>query len=106
MPIHDWTRVDAGTFHSHHLGWMAALSGALNNSRLPPGFYSMTGFTTADGEPPPSVDADTIDELASYVARRRRVTIFGEPDDRGETALGRMSRACQSTIGLASSARQ
>ena len=80
MPIHDWTRVDAGVFHSHHLGWLANLSGGMNTGSLPRGFYALTGYTTADGEPPPSVDLD--DELAFYAARRRRVTIFGEPDDR------------------------
>ena len=24
MPVHDWTRVDAGLFHDFHQGWTAA----------------------------------------------------------------------------------
>jgi hypothetical protein len=82
MPIHDWTRVDAGAFHSHHLGWMSSLRSTLNRGGLRPGFYAMAGHTTADGEPPTSVDLDAIDDLEFYAARRRRVTVFGEPDDR------------------------
>ena len=26
MPIHDWTRVDAGLFHAFHQGWIITLS--------------------------------------------------------------------------------
>ena len=26
MPIHDWTRVDAGTFHAFHTAWVTHLS--------------------------------------------------------------------------------
>jgi hypothetical protein len=25
MPIHDWTRVDAGIFHDFHLAWIAEI---------------------------------------------------------------------------------
>lgn len=82
MPIHDWTRVDAGAFHCHHLGWMAYLSGGLNTGRLPDGFYALSGYTTPDGGPPPSVELDAVDELALYAARRRRVTVFCASDDR------------------------
>ena len=41
MPVHDWTRVDAGTFHAFHLGWITHLSEALNGGILPPGYYAM-----------------------------------------------------------------
>ncbi len=30
MPIHDWARVDAGTFHGFHTAWITHLSEALN----------------------------------------------------------------------------
>jgi hypothetical protein len=36
MPIHDWTRVDAGLFHAFHQRWISALSDALNCGGLPP----------------------------------------------------------------------
>src|SRR5690349_1336543 len=41
MPIHDWTRVDAGLFHNFHLQWIAALSNALNQGVLPPDYYAL-----------------------------------------------------------------
>ena len=41
MPIHDWTRVDAGIFHSFHLKWIAELDKALNGGILPKGYYSL-----------------------------------------------------------------
>ena len=41
MPAHDWTRVDAGTFHAFHLGWMAELQKSLNNGILPSDFYAL-----------------------------------------------------------------
>lgn len=34
MPVHDWTRADAGVFHDFHLAWTVHLSRALNE--LPP----------------------------------------------------------------------
>ena len=30
MPIHDWTRVDAGLFHAFHFQWISALCNTLN----------------------------------------------------------------------------
>lgn len=41
MPIHDWTRVDAGVFHDFHTVWIGALRNAMNSGLLPPGFYAM-----------------------------------------------------------------
>jgi hypothetical protein len=41
MPIHDWTRVDAGLFHAFHQGWVIALSNALNTGGLPPGYFAL-----------------------------------------------------------------
>jgi hypothetical protein len=41
MPIHDWTRADAGTFHHFHHGWIEDLSRALNRGLLPPDHYAL-----------------------------------------------------------------
>jgi hypothetical protein len=38
MPIHDWTRVDHGTFHDFHQGWAPQIRSALNNGLLPPDY--------------------------------------------------------------------
>ena len=40
MPVHDWTRVSAGTFHDFHNAWITELRNALNGGLLPPGFYA------------------------------------------------------------------
>ena len=40
MPVHDWTRVRAGTFHDFHTAWITHLKEALNDGLLPPGFYA------------------------------------------------------------------
>jgi Protein of unknown function (DUF4058) len=41
VPIHDWTRVDAGIFHHFHLEWIGDLSRALNQGLLPPAYYAL-----------------------------------------------------------------
>lgn len=41
MPVHDWTRVDAGTFHAFHTRWISEIMGALNAGLLPPGYYAL-----------------------------------------------------------------
>lgn len=42
MPIHDWTRVPAGTYHFFHQRWIIALADALNGGGLPEGYYAMS----------------------------------------------------------------
>lgn len=41
MPVHDWTRVDAGIFHDFHVGWIPEIRKALNDGLLPEGYYAM-----------------------------------------------------------------
>jgi hypothetical protein len=41
MPIHDWTRVDAGIFHDFHLSWIAEIKRSLNGGLLPSGYYAL-----------------------------------------------------------------
>jgi hypothetical protein len=41
MPVHDWTRVDAGIFHAFHQQWIIALSNALNDRVLPSDYYAL-----------------------------------------------------------------
>jgi hypothetical protein len=41
MPIHDWTRVDAGLFHDFHQDWTIELRRALNAGLLPPGYVAL-----------------------------------------------------------------
>src|SRR5262245_51572392 len=41
MPVHDWTRVSAGTFHAFHLTWIAEMQRVLNGGLLPEGYYAL-----------------------------------------------------------------
>jgi len=51
MPIHDWTRVDHGTFHDFHQGWAPEIRSALNNGLLPPDYEAKVEQHTEDGIP-------------------------------------------------------
>lgn len=51
MPIHDWTRVDAGTFHYFHLRWIASICDILNGGLLPRDYYAMGEQRTIGVEP-------------------------------------------------------
>lgn len=41
MPVHDWSRVEAGIFHDIHSVWIAELRNALNEGLLPSGYYAL-----------------------------------------------------------------
>src|SRR2546423_4358813 len=68
MPIHDWTRVDAGLFHDFHQDWTIELRRSLNAGRLPPGYVALADQQT--GGPIPDV---------LTLNRRPKETPKGEP---------------------------
>jgi hypothetical protein len=41
MPVHDWTRVEAGIFHDFHHAWIEEIKRALNAGLLPSDYYAM-----------------------------------------------------------------
>ncbi len=41
MSIHDWTRVQAGTYHNFHYRWLATIMDWLNAGFLPRGLFAM-----------------------------------------------------------------
>jgi hypothetical protein len=41
MPVHDWTRVDAGVFHDFHTAWLVEIRNVLNGGLLPSGYYAL-----------------------------------------------------------------
>jgi hypothetical protein len=51
MPIHDWTRVRSNRFHDFHQTWTVAIRNALNDGRLPPGFFAMVEQKAGGPEP-------------------------------------------------------
>ena len=53
MPIHDWTRLEAGDIHDFHQCWVVAIRNALNSGLLPPDYMAMAEQIT--GRPIPNV---------------------------------------------------
>jgi hypothetical protein len=51
MPIHDWTRVDSGTFHNFHQDWTIEICRTLNRGVLPPGYFAMADQRVTGPEP-------------------------------------------------------
>jgi hypothetical protein len=51
MPIHDWTRVDAGTFHHFQYSWIDQIQWALNEGILPRDCHAMVEQWAARLEP-------------------------------------------------------
>src|SRR5262249_43709862 len=51
MPIHDWTRVDAGIFHHFHQRWIGAITDVLNQRLLPRQYYALAEQQGAGFEP-------------------------------------------------------
>jgi hypothetical protein len=41
MPVHDWTRVDDGTYHGFHGAWITHLAEVMNSDVLPKGYYAL-----------------------------------------------------------------
>src|SRR3954469_14369544 len=41
MPMHDWTRVEAGIFHAFHHEWISEIGRALNRGLLPADYYAL-----------------------------------------------------------------
>ena len=42
MPMHDWTRVIAGTYHDFHSSWITHIKEALNETLLPEPYYALS----------------------------------------------------------------
>ena len=38
MPMHDWTTVEAGTYHTFHQAWAVMIMGSLNRGLMPAGY--------------------------------------------------------------------
>ena len=109
MPIHDWTRVSAGTYHDFHLSWISYIRDYLNLGHLPPNYYAQSeqiigplgpdvlmlhstpssdsfeadsngGVAVLTQRPQSRFTAET--ELSQYAQKRRTVVIRHSSDDR------------------------
>jgi Protein of unknown function (DUF4058) len=76
MPVHDWTRVDAGIFHHFHFVWIGALAGVLNRGLLPHDYYAMAEQTTGGlGPDVPSLQLSLRAEAGWYAAKANTIVI-------------------------------
>lgn len=50
MPMHDWTKVEAGIYHHFHNMWLLAIARTLNGGLLPGTYYAMTERVTLSAE--------------------------------------------------------
>ena len=51
MPLHDWSRVTAGTYHDFHNSWITHLKEALNEGLLPDPYYALGEQRAGDTGP-------------------------------------------------------
>jgi hypothetical protein len=110
MPVHDWTRVSAGTFHDFHYSWVLEIKRALIRGLLPNGYYvvaeqvggdvgapDVLTLQAADTSPdrdgplsgtatltdtPPSVHVRATIPRDPYARRQRTLVIRHTSDDR------------------------
>jgi hypothetical protein len=90
MPVHDWTRVEAGIFHDFHTVWIGHLRTTLNDGLLPEGYYalaeqhagrSITDVLTLHASPapleplplPPATGGTALAEAPPRVRRKQTV---------------------------------
>ncbi len=103
MPLHDWTRVDAGIFHDFHTTWIGIIRTRLNSGLLPADYFALAeqvagkigpdvltlrepvddadesesdaGGGLAVATAPPKVHRTAEAEARIYTARQRRLAI-------------------------------
>ncbi len=84
MPVHDWTRVDAGIFQHFHNAWITFLSDTLNSGPLPPNYYALGEQRSGDFGP---------DVLTLEVEAERNEDVWKPGDDVGGDEGGTLTLA-------------
>src|SRR5687768_1947320 len=107
MPVHDWTRISADTFHDFHSAWIVAIRNALNGGVLPDDFYAQAEQVAGQVGPdvltlkwhhgdedapvhggvalaaaPPQVAVTAEAEMDAYVRKQNSLVIHHSSDDR------------------------
>jgi hypothetical protein len=92
MPIHDWTRVEASTFHDFHSGWIVHLKEALNRGKLPQGYYAQAEQ---------HVGRKIADVLTLHISDPDRLKNLPAPTDGGAVAVAEAPPRVRRTMVLA-----
>jgi hypothetical protein len=82
MPVHDWTRVDAGLFHAFHQRWISALCDALNTGGLPPGYYALAEQISSGMRPDALTPRPTPETIPPPAAAPRPAVMTAPPRTR------------------------
>jgi hypothetical protein len=79
VPLHDWTRVDSGIFHSFHSAWVTHLKEILNGGMLPRDYYALAEQHGSLGVPEiltqHAPDTQSGRPPLSYTAMRRTLVV-------------------------------
>ena len=79
MPIHDWTRVEAGIFHDFHHEWISTIRNALNSGILPPDHYALAEQISGSFGP----DVITLDFAGSKGRKAQRAKHSNDESSHG-----------------------
>lgn len=74
MPVHDWTKVDAGGFHGFHGRWITHITTTLNSGLLPDGYFADGEQVTRD-----KADVDDARRVGDIIALQPRPRLFDDP---------------------------
>jgi hypothetical protein len=75
MPMHDWTRVKAGTYHNFHVLWMSKIMDRLNAGLLPSGYFAMAEPMIGRPEPDVVIGQTLPPDQVRYARKTNRVAI-------------------------------
>jgi len=92
MPVREWTRVTAGTFHHFHNAWITELCNVLNGGVLPEDYYALGEQRSGDVSPDVlTLHADTVPPswTSPTLASRDRAAKRTEPLTRMVCMLGK-----------------
>ncbi len=81
MPVHDWTRVDAGIFHAFHHGWISEITRELNRIVPAEKYYALPVLIFGDTVPPGNV-TKVVDVIEWYANKKKSVAVHRRTDHR------------------------
>lgn len=86
MPVHDWTRVDAGIFHAFHHGWISEISRELNRIVPAEQYYALPVLIFGDTVPPGNVTR-VVDVIEWYANKKKSIAVHRRTDHRTVSVL-------------------
>lgn len=79
MPIHDWSRVIAGTFHDFHCAWIVEIRNVLNGGILPADYYAQAEQIAGDMGPDVLTLQSTTDDRGEIDSNGTTATLVAPP---------------------------